>query len=309
MRDESLLVPIGEGLTFYFDRPEAHLRRCLEGYLAYFLKDPVASCASPIHVGVKPPEETGETLLEEPPLVVRRSERLTLFELPGIRAWCDVDAGRGGIALEGPGQSELDLFAGLVLAPMLFELAVSRGWHGIHAAGVAVGKTGVLLPGPSGAGKSTIFNHAAYAGHDVLSDDLVWLAPVAGAVRMYAFPRGAPAASPWPTTDGVDVGAVVCPEIAGSGASRLVPMALPELMDVLVAQSGFLSSGAAAGERFRALVRLARSVPAYRLMAGPKREEAPELLSSLGLRHSRIARRSRSDTRRASGVGSLEQSR
>lgn len=47
----------------------------------------------------------------------------------------------------------------------------SVGGLGMHAAGVAVGGRGVLLPGVSGSGKSTISRLMDQAGHHVLSDD------------------------------------------------------------------------------------------------------------------------------------------
>lgn len=278
-----LRVPVGPGLLFSFDAVPAPFRRRFEEFLAYFLRDRPSPCYPPIHIRAEPrppPLPAGPVLLEEPPLAVRRAGGLTVFELPGILAWCDVAAARGGLAAEEPGGRGPDLFAGLALAPMLVELALSRGWLGVHAAGVAVGGAGILLPGPSGAGKSTIFADAQKAGLGVLSDDLVWIAPSADGPRMFAFPRGRPtAAVPWPSADGVAVTAIVCPEIAARGESRLSPLALPQAMAVLTGESGFLSAGAAAGERFRALVRLARSVPAYRLQAGPKRDDVPALLA------------------------------
>ncbi len=285
----SLRVTIGPGLAFRFDLPENLLRR-VERFLDYFAAGE-ASRDAPVCVTSEPPAEEAPAngiLLEEPPLVVRRTTELTLFELPRIRAWCHGAGGRGGIHMLHPSDSELDLFIGLALAPMLIELAMSRGWFGVHAAGVAIEGAGILLPGPSGAGKSTIFSHVHRAGYGVLSDDLMWLRPAASGPTMYAFPRGAGGGPvPGPSVDGVALRAIVCPIIAGGVDNRLLPMTFPQVLEILIDQGGFLTSGAPAGDRFRALVRIARSHPAYRLEAGRRRREVPVLLADLAASQSR----------------------
>ena len=318
MTPGSLLVPVGTGLTFRFERLPEPLRLRVEKYLAYFLHQPFSPGSSPIRVSAEPPGKDPSqfttsargaavptTLLEEPPLVVRQVGNITQFEMPGILAWCSAAEARGGICLERASETDLDLFVGLALAPMLIELAISRNWLAIHAAAVTIDGIGILLPGPSGAGKSTIFSQVHRAGHPVLSDDLVWIAPLADDPRLVAFPRGSPTESvPWPTTSDVALRAIICPEIAADGASScLTPLALPELLEVLLGQGGFLSPGAAAGDRFRALVRLAQSVPGYRLEAGRKRQEVPTLLARLAadLADQARPRNSRSALRIASG--------
>ncbi len=279
----SLHLQVGPGLVFRFDLPERLLRR-VERFLGYFAGREASPADEPVRVTSAPPAAevpAGGALLAEPPLVVRRAGELILFELPRVKAWCDSAGGRAGIILRQPTDAELDLFIGLALAPMLIELAPSRGWLGVHAAGVAIDGAGILLPGPSGAGKSTIFTQVHRAGHGVLSDDLVWLRPSADGVTMHAFPRGAGEPMPGPTADGVALRAIVCPEIVDSIDSRLSPLAFPRALEVLIGQGGFLTSGASAGDRFRALVRVARSVPAFRLEAGPRRQEVSALLADL----------------------------
>ncbi len=286
MTRASLVVPIGSGLVFRFDPLPRPLHQRIEAFLAYFIHGAVAASGLPVEVSVgaraAAPLPRGRTVVEEPPLTVRQAGDQIFFELPRVLAWCDVTEGRGGLCLESPSDGELDLFIGLALVPMLIELGASRGWFGIHAAGVAVDGFGILLPGPSGVGKSTIFGNVHRAGHEVLSDDVVWLAPGEDGPRMVAFPRGAATRSvPWPTTTNIELQAIVCPEIVDHEDSVVSPLMLPDLVDVLVGQSGFLSSGAAAGDRFRALVRLGRSIPGYRLEAGRKRDDVPALLASL----------------------------
>lgn len=284
----SLRVSVGPGLAFRFDLPESLLHRVAR-FLDYFTRGEPSPADNPVPVTSEPQvvaASEGSVLLEEPPLVVRQAGEVVLFELPRVRAWCDGARGRARVVLDRPSDAELDLFVGLALAPMLLELAPSRGWLGVHAAGVAIGDAGILLPGPSGAGKSTIFRHVHRAGHGVLSDDLVWLLPSADGATMCAFPRGGVDPVPDPTADAVPLRAIVCPVIAGGDDNRLSPLDFPKALEILVDQGGFLGSGAAAGDRFRALVRLARSVLAYRLEAGRRRRETPTLLARLALRAS-----------------------
>lgn len=286
----SLRISVGPGLAFQFDLPRDLLRR-IERFLEYFAggedatgSDPVPAIrvSSATSKGSGEDSASGSIVLEEPPLVVRRVGDLTLFEMPGARAWCDAAGGRAGICLEQPSESELDLFVGMVLAPMLIELAAGRGWLGVHAAGVEIDGVGILLPGPSGAGKSTMFGQVHRAGHGVLSDDLLWLRLAAEGPRMYPFPRGTYSAPvPAPTTSGVALRAIVCPVVAGAVESRLVPLAFPQALKTLIDQGGFLTAGAAAGDRFRALVGIARAVPTYRLEAGRRRTDATALLAKL----------------------------
>ncbi len=279
---DGLLVSVGPGLAFCFDLADDLLRR-VERFLAYFTRPDAPPASEPIGIGSEaPPAEVdaGDVVLEEPPLIVRRSGALTLFELPRVWAWCDAGRGRAGIQAHQAPAAELDLFVGLTLAPMLLELAPARGWLGVHAAAVAIDGTGILLPGPSGAGKSTIFAGVHRTGHGVLSDDLVWLRPAAQGTTMHAFPRGGDA-MPGPTADAAPLGVIVCPTIVDRTRSRLLPLDFAPTLEVLVDQGGFLSAGAPAGERFRTLVRIARSIPAYRLEAGRRRMEAPSLLDEL----------------------------
>jgi HprK-related kinase A len=57
-----------------------------------------------------------------------------------------------------------------------------------HAAGVAAGGTGMVLPGPSGSGKSTLCAGLARAGLSYLSDELVALELDTGRLLPYAKP-------------------------------------------------------------------------------------------------------------------------
>lgn len=273
---------VDPGLSFRLENQPERLRRRIAAFLGFFAdrEDPDFD---PIRITADPPPRgasaVGPPLVDAPPIEIRRAGEVIFFEAPGVSGWCQASRGRGGLTIEDPPGSLLDHFLQRAFGAMLFELACARGWLGFHAAAVAAGGHGILLPGKSGAGKSTICRHARRFGLDVLSDDLVWLRPAAKAFRLYAFPHGP--ADPPPAADDMRLEAIVCPEIVERPDSRLRLLGLPGALDVLAEQSGFLTSGPAAGERFLVLVRLAGSVPGYRLEAGNVRVGVPALLERL----------------------------
>ncbi|MCG6963855.1 MAG: hypothetical protein LJE95_11365 [Acidobacteria bacterium] len=296
----SLFLTIGGELRFRFDGLAHELASRIRIHLPSFVAaDPSRSphrgtgrqaTASTreaevitITVGEPGPElpSGGELVLEQDELRIQRSEELVQFSLQGATAWCDTAHGRGGLLLTDSEPGVLDALTGLVLDPLLMELAVGRGWLGLHAAGVAWGGRGVLLPASSGNGKSTIFKAAASAGLDLLSDDLVWVHPAGDELKLWAFPRGAPSEpAPEPTIGCVPLAAVVHPTLSRRKTSRLEPLTQKESFENLVGQSGFLSWGRAAVERFQMLTHVAQ-VPAWRLEAGSDRHQVPELLRAL----------------------------
>lgn len=283
---DDLLLEIGPDLAFRLEGAPAGFRRQVAAFLAHFVGREPGPKQPPLRITADPPpggtEPTGEPILVEPPVVVRLAGELTFFDVPGIRGWCDPLRSRAGIVFRNPSDAALEQFACMAFAAMLFELAQGRGWLGLHAAAVSVDGRGILLPAASGAGKSTIFHHAHTSGLGVLSDDLVWLQETPGPFRIRAFPRnlsGIP--DPDPTDDDVALRAIVCPTIAARRDSRLIPLAVPEVLEVLLAQTGFLTGGPLAGERFKAWVRVARAGPAYRLEAGSDRDQVPPILAGL----------------------------
>lgn len=277
------------GLTVRFEALAEGLDTAISNYLGGFDGSGPPGGGHVLRVAADPPPVAAEpprTLVRNHGLSVRTGGDVTIFEMEGIVGWCRSGAGRGGIFVQTPSASVVREFVGLALAPLLIELAEPRGCLGLHAAAVAVDGLGILLPGHSGAGKSTIFRNCFRAGLGVLSDDLVWLRENAdGGFRVFPFPRGFTVRDgeedvPKPSVRGAPVETIVCPGIADREASRLVPLSSSQALDVLLAQSGFLGARPGA-DRFRALVRLAGSVPCRRLEAGRRLEEAPRLLQRL----------------------------
>jgi hypothetical protein len=282
-----LRLEIGPGLAFQLDHLPERLVSRVADYLSYYIGRSGSRTSQSLRIDAEPPPPDtapppGPPLLTEPPLTVRRAGEITFFELPEILSWCDPRGGHGGIRLNAPSDRDLDEFIYLALVPMIIELALGRNWIGLHAAALSFDGKGILLPGPSGAGKSTIFRKAHRLGCGVLSDDLVWLRRDKGEFRIRAFPRGLRQDQiPAPTVDEVGLGMIACPKIVDRSDCILHPISMMEVLSSLLREAGFLSGGALYGNRFRALVRMARSVPGYRLEAGHDRTAAPRALARL----------------------------
>ena len=289
----ALLFEMGPGLAFRFEGLSELLAGPVRRSLAHFEVDeltPESRSSGPLVVSSGPvpharPANTRVRLAEEG-LEVWAAAGVTAFEAPGIAGWCQPAKRRGGIRVALPAPRPVERFVGLALAPLLFELAASEAWWGLHAAAVASGGHGVLIPGATGTGKSTIFRACHRAGLDVLSDDLVWLRedPLSpGSATVYPFPRrwAQDASLPAPTVAAAPLAAIVSPVIIDRRASSLEPIEPGETLGTLLEQSGLLGRGEAARGLFRSLTRLAGSVPGYRLLAGADRESVPRRLARL----------------------------
>ena len=278
-----LLLEVAPDLTFLLEGFPPFFRQGIERFFYHFVGRALTPSEPPLRIvhGLVQGSLKGPSLVGGP-VEVRRSGSVSFFEVAGLRGCCDAKSSRAVVELENPSENMQETFISLAMVAILFELAECRGWLGLHAAAVAAGDRGILLPGPSGAGKSTIFRNADRAGLGVLSDDLVWLREDDNGFLIHAFPRGLAHKEPIPepTVDDIALRAIVCPEITTGPRSRLVELALPTVVEVLFGESGVLSVPAA-GERFRRLVRLARSAPGYRLEAGSVRGDVAPLLATV----------------------------
>lgn len=266
-------LAIGEDLVFHLEGLPSTLMDRVVKRFDYFLNRRVDSTIPPLRISTALPPADSLTPVSSiasiPPLTVRRQGRLLLYEVREVVGWCDLETSRAGIQVGSAEPMALEGFVAMALPSMLFELAVRRGWLGIHAAAVVVAGQGILLPGPSGVGKSTLFENAHQRGFGVLSDDLIWLQERRpSSFRLWAWPAvGAKIQSP-PTADGVPLAAIVCPSIAARQEARLEPLPLPRLLEILLPECSFLAADPYTGDRFRRLIRAVGSVPTYRLEAG-----------------------------------------
>lgn len=210
-----------------------------------------------------------------------------------------------------PGRSVLPYLAVLSLTILLR----ARGWFPLHAAGLARGERGAVLPAHSGSGKSTAALSLVRSGWDYLSDDTLLLKPENGRIRAYSFRRnfcvdpGAAAHFPeleekeWPPSlsdaskwevdvdqlyPGQSVSActprlVVLPEISGATESSIEPVGTKSALEELISHGAFfLASGPDVADRhLDALRELIAQCRTYRLRAGVDVLEEPDTLHRL----------------------------
>jgi hypothetical protein len=276
---------VGGELEFRFEGFPAALAARIDEFLSYFRAASSPTGSSDLHLSYGPyPESRGQEalLLDHREVEVRASGELLVFETAKAIGWCRPERGDGGFELLEDTADACSRVTHLLLAPVMFELARPRGWWGVHAAAISIRGQGLLLPGPTGSGKSTIFTSALAGGLQVLADDLVWVRPEAGGARLFAFPRGAPDLEVHePTADDVPLRAIVCPRLVSSDESAVSPLPTAEVLEVLLAQSNSLVPGPSAAQRFRLLVRIAASVPGFRLELGHAWNRVPRLLEQL----------------------------
>lgn len=244
-------------------------------------------------------------------MILRRDE--TTVQLHPERG--TAEAAVGGDLLGGrtdrPARSVLPYLAVLSLTILLR----ARGWFPLHAAGLARGGRGAVLPAQSGSGKSTAALSLVRSGWDYLSDDTLLLRPESGRIRAYSFRRnfcvdpGAAAHFPelekkeWPPSFSdsskweVDVNQVypgqsvstctprlvVLPEISGATESSIEPVGTKSALEELISHGAFfLASGPGVADRhLDALRELIAQCRTYRLHAGLDVLEEPGTLHRL----------------------------
>jgi hypothetical protein len=113
-----------------------------------------------------------------------------MLRLEGMGVAGRADAGRGVGWCAVPPELAFDpeRLAAEVVDPLLLFLLTRAGRVPVHAAGVCVGETAVVLAGASGSGKSTLAHAALRAGLGVLSDDTVFVQREP-ALRVWGYPR------------------------------------------------------------------------------------------------------------------------
>lgn len=287
-----MCLAFGKDLRFIVETPLPEILRelleeCFSTAISPATKGPPrGSGSAPIPIGLGPPPkahpESRQAVVHHPPATVWRGGEALIFEVAGGAAWCLPDAGRGGLQIQGLAEEDFEDFISFALGPMLLELAQTRGWFAVHAAGIAVDGRGILLPGPSGCGKTTTFRGAYSCGLDVLSDDLVWLHRHGEGFVIAPLPRWLQRQKlPAPTVDAVPLTAIVSPTILPQAESRLRPVGVQECLDTLLTASGTISESLWR-KRLEILLSAALSARRYRLEAGHRRKEVPPLLATLG---------------------------
>jgi len=238
-------------------------------------------------------------------------------QLAGVRLRCDAAEGIARIAATAFAGRALYLATHPLATISLMELLERRGLYSLHAACLAAPSgDGVLIAGPSGAGKSTLALALARAGMGFLSDDVVFLSPVAdaadGGVRALGFADAVglsrhaaerfgelAAAAQAPPVDGfpkrlgrveqlLDVrtvaacrpAALVFPQVAREQPSAIAPLDPGEALLRLVPDV-LLTDPATTHAHVGAIAALLEQVRCYALQSGSDLERAAALVREL----------------------------
>jgi hypothetical protein len=202
----------------------------------------------------------------------------------------------------------IEVAAHLMFTLPLIEALKRRGRFVVHAAAVASRERCALIAGSTGSGKSTLALVCAYAGMDLLSDDLVFLERRADGLIAHPFPdeidigsetasllpelaryRGDPGfprakrAIPLDEVTTSRTGwspppaAILFPVVTRGPVSRLRPMTADDALEAL-AGNVLATERAASQAHLDALGVLATSCPSYRMEVGRDIDEQPRLV-------------------------------
>ena len=209
---------------------------------------------------------------------------------------------------------DLELYSQTLFTVCLVELMKRHGRFSVHAAGISIGDSGILLAGPSGAGKSTLAlvvlqNLGKRAGF--LGDDMLFLSAGGGEIRMLGWPepidvgewtqrrlptlvprmqmtatarrKGQIAASEVAgaiPADATRAEVIVFPRVTQHAKSSLIPVSLDEAL-VELAPNVLLTEATSSQAHLAVLGSLARQCRCYRLEAGRDIESLPGLVLGL----------------------------
>jgi hypothetical protein len=227
-----------------------------------------------------------------------------------IRAACDPRRGEATISIAGAADEHTWALSHPLLTIPLIEMLKRRARFSVHAAGVALGDKGLIIPGSSGSGKSTLALALARAGFGFLGDDMLFLVRAADGLRALGFPEAFDLTDDtvrlfpdladllevekqpgWPKRQlraeerfGAEVVwqcrpvALVFPRVAHSARSTLTPMDRSEALLELVPNI-LLTEPISSQQHLDALSQLVASSACYRLETGT---DFVELASQLG---------------------------
>ena len=132
-------------------------------------------------------ETAAEKDLQGPAEVTVDGPRLALSG-PGVEGWADAGSLEAFCRVPASLGTRPAELATEVVDTLLLFLLTRSGRIPLHAAGVMVGGTAVVLAGPSGTGKSTLSLAAMQRGLRILSDDTVYI-QLQPSLRIWGFPR------------------------------------------------------------------------------------------------------------------------
>lgn len=232
------------------------------------------------------------------------------------RVLCDPRQGWVQVSYTEAVQDNLWLLTCPLFTIPLMELLKRRQRYSLHAAGVCIEGAGVLMPGTSGAGKTTLTLALLRGGWDMLSDDMLFLAPGSAhepdRIQVLAFPdavditeataRFFPELADWvrpPTGHGwakhqlrfeavyghrfawsCKPSVLVFPVVTDVAASWLTPMTQEEALLELV-PNVLLTEAVSSQRHLDQLAALVRACRCYRMAVGRDFDDMPDLLRHL----------------------------
>jgi hypothetical protein len=180
VRSERHLAPLGVPTVIIADDPALLATACA----AY--ADWVADALAP-NAAIELRLDTGSASTEKVSAAIRVEGSRLRLDGGGIAGEADARTGRAWCVVPPHLAGDPAALADVTDTLLLFLLA-RTGRTPVHAAGVMLGDTVLVLAGPSGSGKSTLALAAAGRGLPVLSDDTLYVQIVPG-LRVWGFPR------------------------------------------------------------------------------------------------------------------------
>ena len=241
-----------------------------------------------------------------------QSDRMFIRTVWPISADCDPVTGETTTSIVGPIDQHLWALSHPLFTLPLIEMLKRRERYSLHAAGVARGGKGLLIPGASGSGKSTLALALARAGFDFLGDDMLFLENTEDGLRALAFPESFDLTDfsvrlfpelldlwrverqpGWPKHAlrvdqrfGAEIAwqcrpvALVCPRVAQSGRSTLRQMDRAEAFLELL-PNVLLTEATSSQSHVAALSQLVAECACYRLETGTDFAELAVLLGAV----------------------------
>ena len=175
------LAPLGVPTVIVADDP-ALLATACDAYPEWRTEGPEAEPVIELRLklGDDPGDEAAEAIAVE-------GSRLTLTGA-GILGQADAVSKRAHCVVPRRLLGDASTMAESVTDTLLLFLLARTGRTPMHAAGVMVGDTALVLAGPSGTGKSTLALAAAERGLRILSDDTLYI-QLQPATRIWGFQR------------------------------------------------------------------------------------------------------------------------
>lgn len=264
---------------------------------------------------VERPEGQGRPIyapLKGEVLYFNNSDQIFINYLDRVRALYCVSRGHMTVSVAGDQKDDARSVCHSIFTIQFLEFLKRNKLYSLHAAGLCVGRKGLLLAGSSGAGKSTLALALLRAGFKFLGDDMVFLSCAGSDLRVLAFPDhtnvtdetarffpelhyllDSPKDSAWGKRSilaervyGADVvwecmpGALILPKISDKKKSVLKPV-VPHQAFMELASNVLLTEANSTQSHLNILAKLVEETDCYSLETGRDFDRIPILLRGL----------------------------